>query len=127
MMRYVKISEAEMRKTRKVYDEVLSGTASTLLFSVGHIIGKEIINEVKGETNFFKKASEILKERGWVKDIVFGKKRVNVTGPAEGVKCDRLRGIITAVYEKYYNQEVYCITTKGKGNVFNVEVLGGGV
>ncbi len=125
MMRYVKISEAEMRKTRNVYDEVLSGTAPTLLFSVGHIIGKEIVKEVKGEKDFFKKASEILKERGWVKDIVFGKKKVNVIRPAEGVKCDRLRGIITAVYEKYYNQEVYCVKAKGKGNVFSVEVLGG--
>jgi hypothetical protein len=36
-MRYVKISEEEMKKTKNVYDEVLSGTASTLLFNVGHV------------------------------------------------------------------------------------------
>lgn len=122
-MGYVKISEEEMRKARKIYDEVLSGTAPTLLFSVGHVIGKEIVKEIKGEKDFFKKASEILKERGWVKDIVFEKKKVSIVKPAEGNKCDRLRGIITAVYERHYNQKVYC--TKIKGNIFSIEFLGG--
>ena len=123
MMRYLKISEEEMKKTRNVYDEVLSGTASALLFNVGYVIGKEIVKEIKGEKDFFKKASEILKERGWVKDIVFENKKVNIVKPVEGNKCDRLRGMISAVYERYYNQKVYC--TKIKGNIFRIEILGG--
>ncbi len=125
MMRYVKISEEEMKKTRKIYDEVLSGTASTLLFNVGYVIGKEIVKEVKDETDFFKKASELMKERGWVKDVVFKERNAAVTDPAEGNKCDRLRGIISAVYETYYNQQVYCTRIKGRGCAFKVEFLGG--
>lgn len=122
-MRYVKISEAELRKTRNVYDEVLSGTASTLLFSVGQVIGKEIVKEIKGEKDFFKKASGLMKERGWVKDVVFKKRNIVVTSPAEGNKCDRLRGIISAMYEAYYNQPVYCTRTKGEGCAFRIELL----
>jgi len=125
MMKYVKISEEEMKKTRKVYDEVLSGTASTLLFSVGHVIGKGIVKEIKDEKDFFKKASELMKERGWVKDVVFKERNAAVTSPAEGNKCDRLRGIISAVYEAYYNQPVYCIRIKGRGCAFRIEFLGG--
>ncbi|MDI6917356.1 MAG: hypothetical protein QMC80_06120 [Thermoplasmatales archaeon] len=122
-MRYVKISEAEMKKTRNVYDEVLSATASTLLFSVGHIIGKEIVKEIKGEKDFFKKVSETLKDRGWVKDIAFEKKKVSIVKPAEGNKCDRLKGIISAVYEAYYNHPVYCVRIKKGGTAFRIEFL----
>jgi len=124
-MRYVKISEADLKKTRNVYDEVLSGTASTLLFSVGHVIGKGIVKEIKDKKDFFKKASELMKELGWVKDIVFRDRNATVTDPAEGNKCDRLRGIISAVYEAYYNQPVYCTMTKGKGCTFMIAVLEG--
>lgn len=125
MMRYVKIYEEEMKKTRNVYDEVLSGTASALLFNVGYVIGKEIVKEIKGEKDFFKKASELLKERGWVKDIVFENKKVNIVKPVEGNKCERLRGIITVVYETYCKQRVYCTMIKGRGCAFKVEFVGG--
>jgi predicted hydrocarbon binding protein len=120
-MRYVQISQDDLKNIRELYEGVMSNASHGLFFKEGSIIGIGIASvAIQDRETYFDKSKELLIEKSWASDIWFGESEVKVKGsievsPGEGknVKtCHRLRGIIRKLYETYLNQKVYCKETK---------------
>jgi predicted hydrocarbon binding protein len=133
-MRFVKISQSEVRDIRELYEGVMSQACYGLFYREGKIIGREITDIVsKSGEDFFVISKKLLKGRGWVDDISFTKDKAEVKGSIEVSKsnsptCHRLRGIISNIYEAYLQRKVYCKEVKcessgGNKCVFEIEVI----
>ncbi|MBI5001445.1 MAG: hypothetical protein HZB92_07990 [Euryarchaeota archaeon] len=116
-MRYVKISRDEAQKIAKLHEGALGKSYRDLLFSEGTIIGKEIAR-IADRERFFETAAKLVAGRGWTDEIVFEKGRAIATGSFDAGErgCERLRGIVAALYEnqsgKVDVQETEC---EGRG------------
>lgn len=135
--RDVRISVRDMTKIRVMYENIMSYASHGLFVREGEIIGAGIAEEamLSGKENYFERVGGILKQRGWVGEIVFGEDEVVVYGSAEAFYptgrlecvCHRLRGIIAAIYSKYMGlrvscHEVDCASINGEKCVFKIEV-----
>ena len=133
-MRFVKISQSEVVDIRDLYEGVMSQACYGLFYREGKIIGREIVDIISNSgEDFFAVSKKLLKGRGWIDDISFGKDKAVVKGSIEVSKsnnptCHRLRGIISKIYEahlerKVYCKEVECKSSGGKQCVFEIEVI----
>ncbi|MDG6220695.1 MAG: hypothetical protein QCI38_04520 [Candidatus Thermoplasmatota archaeon] len=117
-MKFVKISDGEMKAIRQLYENVMSYASHGLFFREGCVIGESvgrIANERPDE--FFKIAAEILKGRGWVESIEFHYRTAVVHGSIElfegdAPSCHRLRGIIKKIYEIKNSKTFDCKETE---------------
>jgi predicted hydrocarbon binding protein len=113
-MRWVKINQDDLGKVRDLYESVMAHACHGLFFKEGGILGREVAEAaLQDKDNYFQKAAEILKERGWVEEIEFGPDSVKVKGSfeatgREGPSCHRLRGIIRELYERKSSTRVNC-------------------
>jgi predicted hydrocarbon binding protein len=134
-MRFVKISTDDLIKIRKLYEGLMSHACHGLFFREGLELGQEYsesATESGGE--YFSAIKNILKFRGWVKDISFNRKNIIVEGSAESnpdhdvETCHRLRGILHKVIEIHYLRKIKTIETECEslGNercIFNYEFV----
>lgn len=133
-MRYIKISQDELVAIRKLYESMMSSACHGLFFREGRIIGNEISAlAMENGNNFFDKAGEQLKKRGWVTDIAFNGNTVTVKGSVEVAEspeptCHRLRGIIRHLFEIDKKGRMHCVEEKCEGMgdencIFKVELI----
>jgi len=133
-MRYIKISQKELKKVAKLYESVMSNACHGLFFREGSVLGMEIVELAKKDRDkFFEIAKKELKERGWVEDIKFDGKTITVKGSIEASEnkeptCHRLRGILRYLYEAYGSERIYCSEKKcqsvgDKSCVFKIEPI----
>lgn len=133
-MRYVKISQKELKNVAKLYESVMSNACHGLFFREGSAFGVEIAAlAVKDRDKFFEIAGSELKERGWVEEVKFDGKTITAKGSIEASKaeeptCHRLRGILRHLYEVYDNEKIYCseqkcVSVGDKVCVFNIEPI----
>lgn len=133
-MRYVKISQKELKKIGKLYESVMSNACHGLFFREGSALGADIAAlAMKKRDNFFEIAKNVLKERGWVEDVIFDGNKITVKGSIEVSKneeptCHRLRGILRHLYESYGTERIFCIEKKcesvgDKACIFNIEPI----
>jgi predicted hydrocarbon binding protein len=120
-MRYVQISQDDLKNIRELYEGVMSNASHGLFFKEGSIIGIGIASvAIQERDTYFQTCSDLLKEKNWVSEIGFDETVVRVKGSIEAASgagrgqktCHRLRGIIRKIYETYRNQKVYCKETK---------------
>jgi len=120
-MRYVQLSQDDLKNIRELYEGVISNASHGLFFKEGSIIGIGIASvAIADRPTYFETCKRLLVEKDWVKDISFGEKQVVAEGSIESVPgndkneqtCHRLRGIIRKIYETYLNQKVYCKETE---------------
>jgi predicted hydrocarbon binding protein len=113
-MRYVKLNQAELHKIRDLYEGVMSHACHGLFFKEGSVVGSDMVEEaLRDRPHYFQRASEILKERGWVEEISFKDGEVTVKGsievaPSDIPSCHRLRGILREFYERFKGTRVKC-------------------
>jgi len=118
-MRIVKISDTELFRIRKMYENLIAQASYALFFREGLAIGEEFVEVVKqtGE-DFFSAIKKILKYRGWVLEVDFDDGKVTVKGSAEvnsgsnAETCHRLRGIIRKLVEEYHRKKIKIIEVK---------------
>jgi len=133
-MRFVKISNVELIKIRKLYEGLMSYACYGLFFREGLAIGEEFVNTVidSGE-EYFKAVKNVLEHRGWAKEVTFKNEKIFVKESAEaepGCKsptCHILRGILQKVMEEHYGKKIRCTEEKcrsveGDKCVFKYEV-----
>lgn len=113
-MRYVKLNQAELHKIKDLYEGVMSHACHGLFFREGYVVGQDLVEEaLKDKAHFFQRASEILKDRGWIEEIQFKDHEVIVRGSIEVASsdiptCHRLRGILREFYERFKGTRVQC-------------------
>lgn len=126
-MRFVRISQPELDKIRKLYESVMSQASHGLFYREGSALGKIIVEMAKEDKeNFLGTASRLIKGRGWVEDIAFQKETVIAKGSIETVEsaseptCHRLRGIIHSVAEEAYYKKLICmeVLCKSTGHAY---------
>ena len=113
-MRNVKLNQVELHKIKELYEGVMSHACHGLFFKEGSVIGSDMAADaLKDRSKFFERASQILKERGWVEEIAFTDGGVTVKGsievaPSDIPTCHRLRGILREFYERFKGARVKC-------------------
>ena len=126
-MRFVRLSQPELEKIRKLYESVMSQASHGLFYREGSVLGKIIVDMAsEDKENFLGTASRLIKGRGWVEDIAFQKDTVIAKGSIEVVEsapeptCHRLRGIIHAVAETAYDKKLICmeVLCKSTGHAY---------
>ena len=126
-MRFVRISQPELEKIRKLYESVMSQASHGLFYREGSALGKIIVDMAsEDKENFLGTASRLIKGRGWVEDIAFQNDTVIAKGSIETVEsasdptCHRLRGIIHAVAEEAYDKKLICmeVLCKSTGHAY---------
>ncbi|MCL4326560.1 MAG: hypothetical protein M1481_07090 [Candidatus Thermoplasmatota archaeon] len=115
-MRYIKISQDELKSITQLYESVMSHACHGLFFREGRVYGEKIVNDAKKDIeHFFDISKKMLIEDGWVTDVHFGEDKVYVSGSFEIIPnagnptCHRLRGIIREIYETKNNKKVHCV------------------
>jgi len=128
-MRFVKISQNEMKDVRELYEGIMSFAYHGLFYKEGAILGREIATTAKAQEEFFDSASHILIERGWASSIEFQGNRVLTENSIEIQQsnvptCHRLRGIIKALYHgaSVNCRETECQSTGAPRCVFKIEL-----
>lgn len=112
--RYVKISQGELHQVRELYEGVMSHACHGLFFKEGSVIGSDMAEDaLRDRAKFQQRASDILKERGWIEEIRFHDGEVVVKGsvevaPSDIPTCHRLRGILREFYERFKGSRVKC-------------------
>ncbi len=130
----VKLSKEELQKTKDVYREIMSYAAIGLFSKNGEAIGEFIVKDVPLDKDYFKTVGERLKERGWVKEVVFSEKEVRTKGSIEvhqsnAPTCHILRGIVRKIYEHYNKtivtvEEVACESKGDEYCIFRIKKVG---
>jgi predicted hydrocarbon binding protein len=130
----VKLTKEELLKIKEVYREIMSYASIGLFSKNGEAIGESIVKDIPLDKNYFKAVGEILKERGWVKEIVFSEKEVRTKGSIEthqsnAPTCHLLRGIVRKIYENYNKtlvtvEEVACESKGDEYCIFRINKVG---
>jgi predicted hydrocarbon binding protein len=114
LMRFVKLNQSELHKIKDLYEGVMSHACHGLFFKEGSVVGSDMAEEaLKDRARFHERASEILKERGWIEEIQFrdgevvAKGSIEVT-PSDIPTCHRLRGILREFYERFKGGRIKC-------------------
>jgi predicted hydrocarbon binding protein len=115
-MRFIRISEKELEKIRRLYESVMSHASHGLFFREGEVIGKEIVEMASNEPKtFLETAARLIKGRGWVEEIRFTETGAVARGSFEAcpgdpeATCHRLRGIVHVVMEKHLGRRLLCL------------------
>ena len=118
-MRFIRISQDELDKIRRLYESVMSHASHGLFYREGETLGKEIVKmAVEDMDNFLETSGRLIKGRGWVEDISFMDNRIIVKGSfeskegADEATCHRLRGMIHAILEKQTGKRLVCLEEK---------------
>ncbi len=130
----VKITREELKDLKEVYKNIMSYASIGLFLKNGEAIGESIMKDVAKDKNYFQEAAKRLKDRGWVKEVVFSEKEVRTKGSIEVYQsnaptCHLLRGIIRKIYEQYYEtivnvEEVACESKGDEYCVFKIKKVG---
>lgn len=134
-MRFIKLSQKELKEIRKLYDSVMSQACNGLFYREGMILGEEMARIASQEQDgYFDVCAKLLKAKGWVEEVKFEDSVAYVTASIESLDaenaekptCQRLRGIIKKVYEGYGHKRMHCeeVECVGKGDqkcVFKIE------
>ena len=113
-MRYVKLNQSELHRIMELYEGVMSHACHGLFFKEGSVVGADMAEEaLKDRAHYYQRASEILRERGWIEEISFRDGEVVVKGsievfPSDIPTCHRLRGILREFYERFKGSRVKC-------------------
>ncbi len=132
-MKFVKLSQDELREIADFYKEVMSTAYEGLFFREGKVVGRGIMNVISQDDDFREKASKLIKARGWVDNIeledrsAVAEGSVEVTEDADQATCHRLRGILAVIYEEGTGnmvevEEVECESTGGDRCKFEIEL-----
>jgi predicted hydrocarbon binding protein len=115
-MKFVRISQPELEKIRRLYESVMSKASHGLFYREGLDLGRIIVDMASEDSeNFLGTASRLIKGRGWVEEITFQNEKVIARGSIEAVgtasepTCHRLRGIIHMVAEEAYDKKLICM------------------
>ena len=107
-MRFIKISNSELVRIRKMYEGLMAKACNGLFFREGLAIGEEFAEvAMKSDEDFFSTIKEMLKYRGWISEINFEDGKITVKGSAEvqsgteSETCHRLRGILQKIIEEH--------------------------
>jgi len=118
-MRFIRISQKELLKIRKLYESVMSHASYGLFYREGETLGREIVEMASSEPNsFLETAGRLIKGRGWVEDITFTENRIFARGSFESAPdsneatCHRLRGMIHVIMEKHTGKKLLCLEDK---------------
>ena len=118
-MRFIRISQTELDKIRRLYESVMSHASHGLFYREGETLGKEIVQMANNDTeNFLETSARLIKGRGWVEEITFTESRVIAKGSFESsvgrgeATCHRLRGMIHAIMEKHTGKKLVCLEEK---------------
>jgi predicted hydrocarbon binding protein len=113
-MRFVKLNQSEIHAIKELYEGVMSHACHGLFFKEGSVVGSDMAEEaLKDRAKYYDRASQILRERGWVEEIHFKDGEVVVRGsievaPSDIPTCHRLRGILREFYERFKGSHVKC-------------------
>ena len=118
-MRFIRISQEELDKIRRLYESVMSHACHGLFYREGETLGKEITKMASEDNdNFLETSARLIKGRGWVEDISFMGDRVIIKGSFEAKagleepSCHRLRGMIHAILESHTGKKLVCLEEK---------------
>jgi predicted hydrocarbon binding protein len=118
-MKFVRISQREMEKVKRLYESVMSNASYGLFYREGETYGKEIIEMASSDSgNFLETAGKLIKGRGWVSEIRFSAERVVAIDSFESSKggkeatCHRLRGMVHVIMEKHLGKKLLCLEDK---------------
>lgn len=132
MVRFLKLSQAEVDSIRRLHESVMSYASAGLFVREGAAIADEIASEAQVGEDLLESARRVLVARGWVEDISFSETDVRVLGSIEAADgagtetCHRLRGIVGRLWEltkhgKARWAEVECASRGARGCVFRRE------
>ena len=118
-MRFIRISQGELDKIRRLYESVMSHACHGLFYREGETLGKEIAKMAsEDKENFLETAGRLIKGRGWVDEIGFMDDRVIAKGSFEAKEgledpsCHRLRGMVHAILEAHTGKKLVCLEEK---------------
>ena len=130
----VKLTKEELKELKDVYKEIMSYASIGLFVKNGEVIGESIVKGLPKDENYFKEVAKRLKDRGWVKEIVFSEREVRTKGSIEvhqsnAPTCHFLRGILRKVYAHYYEtivtvEEVACESKGDEYCIFKINKVG---
>lgn len=131
--KYVKYRKDELLEIKDLHESTLTAASHGLFFRTGRIMGTRISRTAR-RSNYFEDITRILKEEGWVEDILFSNNTIKVNGSIEvdsipfefTPSCHMLRGILTRIYETYTNEKIYCLEEECKSGgsehcIFKIE------
>ena len=131
--KYVKYRKDELLEIKDLHESTLTAASHGLFFRTGRIMGNRI-SRIAEKSNYFEDITRILKEEGWVEDILFSNNIIKVKGsietdsiPSESTpSCHMLRGILTRIYETHTNGKVHCLEKECKSGgsedcIFKIE------
>jgi predicted hydrocarbon binding protein len=117
-MKFVKISQDELAKARRLYESIMSYACHGLFFREGILYGAEIAKIAEGNSDgYLDAAAKIMVARGWVDSVDFRDREAIVKGSVEmkpnskSETCHRVRGIISRVFEGHLGMAVRCTET----------------
>lgn len=118
-MRFIRISQKELEKIRRLYESVMSHASHGLFFREGEVLGKEIVEIASAEPKtFLETCARLIKGRGWVEEIAFTETGAVAKGSFEAcpgdseATCHRLRGMVHVVMEKHLGKRLLCLEEK---------------
>ncbi|MFO7991438.1 MAG: V4R domain-containing protein [Thermoplasmata archaeon] len=134
-MRFVKLSQEELKDMAKFYKGVMATAYEGLFYREGKSIGRSILSVVSEGDDYVEKASKLIKARGWVEEIEFQEDTAIVIGSVEvddesdEPTCHRLRGIISVIYENKTGSlvevnESECASLGNDKCIFDIEIKG---
>jgi predicted hydrocarbon binding protein len=120
-MRFVRISQKDLEKIKRLYESVMSQASYGLFYREGNTLGKEIADMAgEDEDKFIETAARLIKGRGWVEEIAFNGDSVIAKGSIESIgsspdpTCHRLRGMVHAIVERATERKLICLEEKCK-------------
>jgi len=134
-MKFVKISQKELKGMAKFYEGVMATAYEGLFYREGKVIGKGIIEVLDVNEDFMDRAEKLVKARGWVESLALSEDSavseggIEVNEDSSTKTCHRLRGIISTIYEKKTGnmvdvKETACQSLGDDKCEFEVEVKG---
>ncbi len=134
-MKFVKLSQEELKEIAKFYRGVMATAYEGLFFREGKVIGKGIMEVIPDDVDFHQKAGKLIEARGWVDEIelkedkAIAKGGVEVQDNSDTPTCHRTRGILSSIYEEGTGSmvevtEVRCESMGDPHCEFEIEIKG---
>lgn len=104
-VRHVRYRKESLHQIKGLYETVMTVASHGLFYRTGQIIGAGIVSEASGRGgDILQSVGQILKDEGWVRDILFNHDIVSVRGSAEVEEgknrtCHILRGVLARIYD----------------------------